>query len=112
MTTKQQPSSEPGNTREVWRMPRAGSLNALRLEREELPPPGPGEVRIAVRSVGLNLADVFACLGLYSATPAGPFVPGLEVAGVTAWAGQLLIRQAGESRTRLIVLMMLIVGAL
>ena len=31
---------------------------------------------------------------------------GLEVSGVTAWAGQLLIRQAGESRTRLIVLMM------
>ena len=31
---------------------------------------------------------------------------GLEVAGVTAWAGQLLIRQAGDSRTRLIVLMM------
>jgi di/tricarboxylate transporter len=37
---------------------------------------------------------------------------GLEVAGVTAWAGQLLIRQAGESRTRLIVLMMAFVGVL
>ena len=68
-------------------MPRAGSLNALRLEREELQPPGPGEVRIAVRAVGLNLADVFACLGLYSATPSGAFVPGLEVAGVVEAAG-------------------------
>ncbi len=37
---------------------------------------------------------------------------GLEVSGVTAWAGQLLIRQAGESRTRLIVLMMAFVGVL
>lgn len=37
---------------------------------------------------------------------------GLEVSGVTAWAGQLLIGQAGESRTRLIVLMMLFVGVL
>ena len=37
---------------------------------------------------------------------------GLEVAGVTAWAGQLLIRQAGNSRTRLIVLMMGFVGVL
>lgn len=37
---------------------------------------------------------------------------GLEVAGVTAWAGQLLIRQAGESRPRLIVLMMGFVGVL
>jgi len=37
---------------------------------------------------------------------------GLEVSGVTAWAGQLLIRQAGASRTRLIVLMMGFVGVL
>lgn len=37
---------------------------------------------------------------------------GLEVSGVTAWAGQLLIGQAGESRTRLIVLMMGFVGVL
>jgi di/tricarboxylate transporter len=35
---------------------------------------------------------------------------GLEAAGVTAWAGQLLIAKAGESRTRLIVLMMLLVA--
>lgn len=37
---------------------------------------------------------------------------GLEVAGVTAWAGQVLIRQAGDSRMRLIVLMMGFVGVL
>ena len=37
---------------------------------------------------------------------------GLEVSGVTAWAGQLLINQAGDSRTRLIVLMMGFVGLL
>jgi di/tricarboxylate transporter len=36
----------------------------------------------------------------------------LEVAGVTAWAGQLLIRQAGDSRTRLMVLMMGFVAVL
>jgi di/tricarboxylate transporter len=35
---------------------------------------------------------------------------GLDRAGVTAWAGQLLISQVGESRTRLMVLMMLAVG--
>jgi di/tricarboxylate transporter len=37
---------------------------------------------------------------------------GLEMSGVTVWAGQVLIRQSGESRTRLIVLMMLFVGVL
>jgi alcohol dehydrogenase len=35
-----------------------------------------------VEAVGLNFADIFACQGLYSATPTGSFVPGLECAGV------------------------------
>ncbi len=37
---------------------------------------------------------------------------GLEKTGVTAWAGQILIQRSGDSRTRLIVLMMLFVGVL
>ncbi len=43
---------------------------------------------------------------------AGLFVvsAGLESTGVTTWAGQLLVKKAGTSRTRLIVLMMLLVG--
>ena len=36
----------------------------------------------------------------------------LEKTGITAWAGQILIRGAGASRTRLISLMMLFVGVL
>jgi len=69
-------------SRDVWRIDRAGSLERLRRQSDTLPPPGPGEARVRVEAVGLNLADVFACLGLYSATPKGPFVPGLEFAGV------------------------------
>ena len=68
--------------RAAWRIDRAGSLDRLRLIEEPLGPPAPGEARIAVRAVGLNFADAFACLGLYSATPRGSFVPGLEAAGV------------------------------
>jgi di/tricarboxylate transporter len=37
---------------------------------------------------------------------------GLEVTGVTAWAGQILIASAGQSRLRLIVFMVLLVGVL
>ena len=37
---------------------------------------------------------------------------GLEASGVTAWAGQQLIARAGESRTRLVVLTMLLVAVL
>jgi di/tricarboxylate transporter len=36
----------------------------------------------------------------------------LDVTGVTAWAGQKLVGRVGESRTRLVVLMLLLVAAL
>jgi synaptic vesicle membrane protein VAT-1 len=74
-------------TRELWRVERTGSLDDLKIASEPLRPPGPGEVRIAVRAGGLNLADVFSCLGLYSATPPVPFTPGLEVAGIVEAVG-------------------------
>jgi alcohol dehydrogenase len=66
----------------VWRLPRAGSLDRLALGREPLAEPGPGEARVRVEAIGLNFADLFACQGLYSATPQGSFIPGLECAGV------------------------------
>lgn len=68
--------------RKVWQMPGAGSLARLGLYEQALAPPAPGEARVRVEAVGLNFADIFACQGLYSATPAGAFVPGLECAGV------------------------------
>jgi synaptic vesicle membrane protein VAT-1 len=70
------------SVREAWRIDRAGSLNRLHRVTEPIPPPRPGEARVAVKAIGLNFADVFACLGLYSATPRGSFVPGLEFAGI------------------------------
>jgi NADPH:quinone reductase-like Zn-dependent oxidoreductase len=77
----------PPTEREVWRIPKAGSLSRLSRICEPLPPPGAGEARICVGAVGLNFADLFACLGLYSATPEGAFVPGLECAGVVEALG-------------------------
>jgi alcohol dehydrogenase len=73
--------------RDVWRIDRAGSLERLTRRTEDLPDPAPGEARVEVRAIGLNFADVFACLGLYSATPRGSFIPGLEFAGVVEAVG-------------------------
>ncbi len=66
---------------------RAGSLANMRLREFTLPEPAPGEVRVAVRSVGLNFADIYAIWGLYGATPKGDFTPGLEYAGVVEALG-------------------------
>jgi len=76
--------------RRVWRIPRAGNLGRLALVEESIPDPAPGEVQVAVTAVGLNFADSLALLGLYSATPQGSFVPGLEVAGVIVAVGAAL----------------------
>ncbi len=75
------------STREAWRISRAGSLDRLERAAESLSDPAPGEARVRVHAIGLNFADLFACLGLYSATPRGAFVPGLEFAGVVEAIG-------------------------
>ncbi len=72
--------------RKAWHL-NAGSIGNLRLLTETLPPPGRGEVTVAVRAIGLNFADTFAIWGLYSATPKGDFVPGLEYAGEVVAVG-------------------------
>jgi NADPH:quinone reductase-like Zn-dependent oxidoreductase len=73
--------------RTVWRIPRAGSLARLARVKESLPDPAPGQARLRVEAIGLNFADILACLGLYSATPSGPFIPGLECAGTIEAVG-------------------------
>ncbi|EMO53035.1 synaptic vesicle VAT-1 family membrane protein [Leptospira noguchii] len=65
-----------------------GSLENVSLETETLPEPNENEVQIEVHSIGLNFADLFAIQGLYSATPQGEFIPGLEYSGVVISTGK------------------------
>ncbi|MER2996665.1 synaptic vesicle VAT-1 family membrane protein [Pontibacter populi] len=74
--------------RKVYRMPKAGSINDLKLQTEALGAPSPGEVTVKVKAIGLNFADIFAMQGLYSATPAGSFIPGLEFSGEVVAVGE------------------------
>lgn len=71
----------------VYRVSKAGSLSRLDMEEEPMPAPSENEVLINVEAIGLNFADIFAIKGLYSATPSGSFVPGLEYAGTILAAG-------------------------
>lgn len=70
-----------GLQRQVYRMPKAGSIKNLKLATETLGQPKADEVCVKVKAIGLNFADIFAIQGLYSATPAGSFIPGLEFSG-------------------------------
>lgn len=56
-----------------------GGPEQLRLEELEVAAPGPGQIRIRNRAIGLNFIDVYQRTGLYP-TPL-PFVAGNEGAG-------------------------------
>ena len=76
-------------TRRAYKIiPRAGNMDRLKLIEETLDPPLGEEVSVKVRSIGLNFADIFAIFGLYSATPKGPFIPGLEYSGEVVSVGE------------------------
>jgi len=69
-------------------IPKAGNMDRLKFIEEELNQPGEEEVTVKVEAIGLNFADIFAIFGLYSATPKGSFIPGLEYAGVVIARGK------------------------
>lgn len=68
--------------RQYYVVPRAGSLKNLKYQSSAIPVLPEEKVLIEVKSVGLNYADIFAIMGLYSATPKGAFIPGLEFCGI------------------------------
>ena len=74
--------------RKSFRISKAGSLNNIKLVEEKLREPEENEVTIEVKAIGLNFADLFAIQGLYSATPKGSFIPGLEYSGMVTKKGK------------------------
>ena len=65
------PRSERAVLPPVWELGIAsrGVLDTLELRAAERRVPGPGEVEIEVRALGLNFRDVLSALGLYPGTP-------------------------------------------
>lgn len=64
-----------------------GGPEVLRLENVAEPAPGEGELRIAVKTVGVNFADILMRQGIYPGARKTPCVPGYEVAGVVDEVG-------------------------
>jgi NADPH:quinone reductase-like Zn-dependent oxidoreductase len=58
-----------------------GGSEVLRLEEVPRPEPGPGEVRLAVRAVGLNHLDLWVRRGVPGHTFPLPITPGSDAAG-------------------------------
>ena len=65
-----------------------GDPSVLRVQqRPDPPPPGPGQLRVAVHAAGVNFADHLARVGLYPDAPKLPAVVGYEVAGTVEAVG-------------------------
>ena len=62
-----------------------GGPEQLVLEEVEVGDPGPGQARLRQTAVGLNFIDVYHRSGLYPQP--GPFIPGVEGAGVVESVG-------------------------
>jgi synaptic vesicle membrane protein VAT-1 len=68
-----------------------GSFDRLRVVDAPEPSPRPGEVKVDVRAVGVNFADVVIRLGLYESAKkyvGWPITPGFEVSGEVSALGE------------------------
>jgi len=64
-----------------------GGPEVLQPETVDVPRPGPGQLLIKVAAAGVNRPDVMQRLGLYPAPKGHSEIPGLEVSGTVAAAG-------------------------
>lgn len=68
------------------RVHRPGGPDELHVEDVTLAPPGPGEVQIRHRAIGVNYIDIYRRTGLYPAEL--PYIPGHEGAGQVVAVGE------------------------
>lgn len=59
-----------------------GGPEVLRVTEVPAPEPRANEVRVRVRVIGINFAEVLSRRGLYSWAPRLPYIPGMEAFGV------------------------------
>jgi NADPH2:quinone reductase len=70
-----------------------GGPEVLRIVEEDVPRPGPGEVRVKVLAAGVSYTDAMLRVGSYLGVPKPPFTPGYELVGV--------VEEVGPNCTRL-----------
>jgi NADPH:quinone reductase-like Zn-dependent oxidoreductase len=74
-------------TAKIVRFHTVGGPEVLRISEEPLPEPGKGEVRLRVKAIGLNRAEVMFRKGQYLQAPVLPSKLGYEAAGVVEAVG-------------------------
>jgi len=85
-------------TMRAWRVHRYGTpRDVLTHDRVSLPVPGPGELRVRVQAIPLNLNDLDRVSGVnMMVRPELPYAPGMEVMGVVDACGPGSEGRAGD----------------
>jgi NADPH:quinone reductase-like Zn-dependent oxidoreductase len=77
----------PQETSRIVRIHEFGGPQVLRIEETVVPPPGPDQVRLSIRAIGLNRTELTLRSGRSPAKPALPTSLGFEAAGVIQEVG-------------------------
>lgn len=72
----------------VVRFHRTGGPEVLQFDDVEISPPGPGEVRLTIKALGLNRAEAMFRYGQYLDIPRLPARVGYEASGVVDAVGE------------------------
>jgi len=75
-------------TVKIVRFHELGAADVLKLDDMPLPEPGKGEVRLRVKAIGLNRAEVMFRQGLYLVSPKLPAKIGYEASGTVEAVGE------------------------
>ena len=75
------------NTVKIVRFHKTGPAEVLQFDELRLPEPGPGEIRLRVKALGLNRAEIMFRNGQYLETPVPPSQNGYEAAGIIEAVG-------------------------
>src|SRR3954465_7242068 len=63
------------------RVHKTGGPEVLTYEQIELPPPGPGQIKVKQHAIGVNYIDTYFRMGMYPSPVGLPFIVGGEGAG-------------------------------
>jgi NADPH2:quinone reductase len=75
-----------------------GAPEVMKLEETVDPLPGPGQVVVRVKAVGVNPVDAYIRSGTYAIKPTLPYTPGMDAAGIVASVGEGVSEPAAGDR--------------
>ena len=73
-----------------------GGPEVMKLEEVPNLTPGPGQVVVSVKAVGVNPVDTYIRSGAYAAKPPLPYTPGFDAAGTVEAVGERESVEVGE----------------